>query len=277
MTRMAISASTTAGAASSRTELPTSSACRPRTARRDGHRCRAGLSLLHRLAIALATRLQQPRLSARDWANIALLGFLGYYAASFLDFLGLQHVGDAEARGLFAMLGQHVLIRFFADASGEIGVAAFALRPKWPGWLGWLLLRLSGKWKVSSMVECVSQFEDGAHLSTQPESVSPFEYGGLVQVERMPQGTPLEALVARHRERVVAHKAINPGSRAMRATDLEGMERRWLEGQKAKRAYRASIGYASDAELRQLLGAHHERLGAKVRQQLAVLAVDHAG
>ena len=190
--------------------------------------------------------------------------------------LGLHYICDAEAHGLFAMLGQHVLIRFFADDAGETGIAAFAMQPKWPGWIRYLVLRLTGNWKIGTMVECVSQFDDGTHLSTQPESASPFEYGGLVQVERLPRGTSVEALVARHRERVAAHKAAHPHCRAMVARDLEGMERRWLEGQKVKRDYRASIGYASDTELRQLLGDHHERLGTRVREQLAVLAADYA-
>jgi len=35
---------------------------------------------------------------ARDWAAIALLGFLGYYLASFLDFLGLQYVSAGLGR-----------------------------------------------------------------------------------------------------------------------------------------------------------------------------------
>ena len=34
----------------------------------------------------------RPALTARDWRVVALLGFLGYYLASFLDFAGLQHV-----------------------------------------------------------------------------------------------------------------------------------------------------------------------------------------
>src|SRR5216684_443661 len=44
-------------------------------------------------AIAWWLRGQQPRLGARDWAGVVALGFIGYYAASFLDFIGLQYVG----------------------------------------------------------------------------------------------------------------------------------------------------------------------------------------
>ena len=34
----------------------------------------------------------RPALTRRDWGSIALLGFCGYYLASFLDFAGLQYV-----------------------------------------------------------------------------------------------------------------------------------------------------------------------------------------
>ncbi len=34
----------------------------------------------------------QPRLTARDWRDIVVLGFTGYYLASFLDFAGLAYI-----------------------------------------------------------------------------------------------------------------------------------------------------------------------------------------
>lgn len=37
-------------------------------------------------------------ISRRDWGTILLLGFLGYYAASFLDFLALQYISAGLAR-----------------------------------------------------------------------------------------------------------------------------------------------------------------------------------
>ncbi len=188
---------------------------------------------------------------------------------------GLRHVADGEARGLFPMLGQHVVIRFFADASGEVGVAAFTVKPKWPGWIGFLILLLTGKWKPTSMVECVSQFDDGTHLSTQYDSPSPFEFGDGIRIERMSRRAPIPDLVARHLQRVAEHKSAHPASVAMTADDLDGMECRWREGQRVKRAYRASVGYITGAELARMLGAHHARFADKVRQQLSALATDY--
>lgn len=75
---------------------------------------RMTLSLPFFLAIAWWLRNQEPRLNGRDWAGVAGLGFLGYYAASFLDFIGLQWVGAGVGR-LIAYLFPTlvVLLSFF--------------------------------------------------------------------------------------------------------------------------------------------------------------------
>ncbi len=44
-----------------------------------------------------ATR-KRAALTARDWAQVATLGCMGFYVASFLDFLGLQYVGAGIGR-----------------------------------------------------------------------------------------------------------------------------------------------------------------------------------
>lgn len=188
--------------------------------------------------------------------------------------LGLRHIGDVEARGMFMMLGQHVLLRLFADASGEVGVAVFAMKPKWPGWLGYLFMLLTGKWKIVRMVECVTQFEDGTHFSTQFENPSPFEHGGQIHIATVPRTTAVGDLVAQHVQRVAAYKADHPHAVVMTVHDIAGVEQRWQAGQRVKLAYRRSLGYASDTELKRMLGGHYARLGDKVRQQLNLLAAD---
>jgi len=59
---------------------------------------RMTLSLPFFLAIGWWLRNREPRFTRRDWAWIVGLGFLGYYAASFLDFVGLQWVGAGVGR-----------------------------------------------------------------------------------------------------------------------------------------------------------------------------------
>jgi len=61
---------------------------------------RMGFSLPFFIVIAWVLQKREPArpLDARDWRDITALGFLGYYLASFLDFLGLQYVGAGIGR-----------------------------------------------------------------------------------------------------------------------------------------------------------------------------------
>lgn len=189
-----------------------------------------------------------------------------------LELLGMQPVAQAEAARMRLMLGQRVLLNFHADDSGETGITSFCMKPKWPGLIGYLLLRLSGKWKTANMVECASQFADGAHISTQYESISPFEYAAPVYVEKLPAKASLAELISRHSGRVAEYRRAHPGAAVIQALDLAGFEHRWLLVQQSKQRYRQSIGYITDAELTRMLGAHTKRLGPKVRQRLQAFA-----
>jgi drug/metabolite transporter (DMT)-like permease len=51
----------------------------------------------------------RPALTARDWRVVALLGFSGYYLASFLDFWGLQYV-SASLERLILYLGPTLVL-----------------------------------------------------------------------------------------------------------------------------------------------------------------------
>ena len=51
----------------------------------------------------------KPALTARDWRVITLLGFSGYYLASFLDFWGLQYV-SASLERLILYLGPTLVL-----------------------------------------------------------------------------------------------------------------------------------------------------------------------
>jgi len=67
-------------------------------------------------AIAWWLRGQQPRLGARDWAGVVTLGFIGYYAASFLDFIGLQYVGAGVGRLVLFLYPTLVLLLSFLSS-----------------------------------------------------------------------------------------------------------------------------------------------------------------
>jgi len=74
---------------------------------------RMALSLPFFLAIGWWLRNQEPRLARRDWAAIAGLGFLGYYLASFLDFVGLQWVGAGVGRLILYLFPTLVVLMSF--------------------------------------------------------------------------------------------------------------------------------------------------------------------
>jgi len=74
---------------------------------------RMTLSLPFFLAIGWWLRHREPRLTRRDWAAIVGLGFLGYYLASFLDFIGLQWVGAGVGRLILYLFPTLVVLLSF--------------------------------------------------------------------------------------------------------------------------------------------------------------------
>jgi drug/metabolite transporter (DMT)-like permease len=65
------------------------------------------------LAVAWWLRREDPPLTRRDWAAVAALGCIGYYAASFLDFMGLQYVGAGVGRLILYLYPTLVLLISF--------------------------------------------------------------------------------------------------------------------------------------------------------------------
>jgi len=83
---------------------------------------RMALSLPFFLVIAWWLRNTEPRLAGRDWAAVAGLGFLGYYAASFLDFIGLQWVGAGVGRLILYLFPTLVVLLSFVFLKKTPGV-----------------------------------------------------------------------------------------------------------------------------------------------------------
>lgn len=52
----------------------------------------------------------KPALQPRDWADLAFLGFVGYYLSSFLDFLGLQYITASLERLILYLSPTMVLL-----------------------------------------------------------------------------------------------------------------------------------------------------------------------
>ena len=74
---------------------------------------RMAISLPFFLVVAWWLRHEEPRLTRRDWAGLVVLGFIGYYAASFLDMLGLKYVGAGVGRLILYLYPTLVLLISF--------------------------------------------------------------------------------------------------------------------------------------------------------------------
>jgi len=74
---------------------------------------RMAISLPFFLVVAWWLRAEEPRLTRRDWAALVALGFIGYYAASFLDMLGLKYVGAGVGRLILYLYPTLVLLISF--------------------------------------------------------------------------------------------------------------------------------------------------------------------
>lgn len=62
------------------------------------------------VAIALWTCARSPRLSRRDLLRVAMLGLVGYYASSMLDFMGLQYISAGLERLILFLTPTFVLL-----------------------------------------------------------------------------------------------------------------------------------------------------------------------
>ncbi|MGH8516950.1 MAG: DMT family transporter, partial [Panacagrimonas sp.] len=60
--------------------------------------------------IAAWTTLRSPRLSRRDLVRVALLGVIGYYGSSMLDFMGLQYITAGLERLILFLTPTFVLL-----------------------------------------------------------------------------------------------------------------------------------------------------------------------
>lgn len=198
--------------------------------------------------------------------------FMREYAERVSAALGAQGfrvVGDFEPAHLAEMLGKPTLVRIYAAADGITCAASYRAEPKWPGWIAFLLLKLTGKWQRPAVVELETAFDDGGFLITNNAgTTSPFAYRGRVDLSALAADTAPAVVHARHRERIERYRREHPHATAERVDTRERIMAMQARISAAKGEFRRSIGYIEENELRQLLGAHYERFAARVRSKL---------
>ena len=82
------------------------------------------------LAGWFSTRRGAAPLTRADWKNVLLLGFLGYYLSSLLDFLGLQYITASLERLILFLYPTVVALiswAFLKKPIGKSGIAALVL------------------------------------------------------------------------------------------------------------------------------------------------------
>ncbi len=87
---------------------------------------RMALSAPFFCAVGWWLRGREPRISGRDWLAIGGLGLVGYYAASFLDFIGLRYVGAGVGRLILFLYPTLVLVLSFLFLGRGPGVRELA-------------------------------------------------------------------------------------------------------------------------------------------------------
>jgi drug/metabolite transporter (DMT)-like permease len=80
------------------------------------------------VAFSLARRSQNQNISLNDWAKVTLLGIVGYYAASILDFMGLAYISASVERLILFVYPTIVLLMTALVFKRKItGIQYFAL------------------------------------------------------------------------------------------------------------------------------------------------------
>ena len=83
------------------------------------------------LAVAIWKARSEPPLARADYLRITVLGLMGYYLSSFLDFLGLQYISAGLERLILFLTPSFVML------------IAFAFFKRRVGWIEWAALAVS--------------------------------------------------------------------------------------------------------------------------------------
>ena len=134
---------------------------------------------------------------------------------------------------------------------------------------------MKGQFRTARVVEFETAFDDDTVISTSNAGgVNPYEQGPHFRSEKLPAGTELERVLATHVSRVAdyanAHLRANP---RMICGIAQVIEQQALQTV-SKNAYRRSIGFVSEPELRALMGAQYDTLAPRVREKLRLMAAE---
>lgn len=186
------------------------------------------------------------------------------------DFLSL---GDYEISHLIASSGRRTIARLFLSKDGKTCASAFRFEPLWPGFAGWLSAIMRGKWKKPKIVDFCSEFTDGRFLLTNnSDQLSLISAGPNVLNRAMPAKTAVDDLIEIHYETLSLLRSNSPGLETKEMHDFAELLEMKDRLRQCKNAFRRSVGYASEDELREILGRQYDKLAPLIRARLKKMA-----
>jgi hypothetical protein len=188
-----------------------------------------------------------------------------------LEALGFTYLGDAQLVSVVenpAMTWPTVL-RLFTGDGGMVTAGFYRMALRWTpmGILG----RCFGG--AGNMVDLITLYPDGTIVeTTNATAAAVWTDPPFLLREFVVKSTPLDLIVEHHRQRVIARTATHPGVHPVRVSSLAEVVAASDATERAKRAYRQSIGWITRDELARLShlsGAKLDELERAVRAAAA--------
>lgn len=218
-----------------------------------------------RFAARPADAATHPHIAWRDYDD----------ARRRLEALGFRYLGDMEPTSLAydrRTMRANVLRVLAGD--GGTTVAEFYRIP-----LRWTLMGIMGRIYGGSgrFLDLVTLYQDGMVLTTSNvAAASVWTDPPFMRREFVPKGMPVEEMVARHRQRVREHAAAHPHLQPVAVRSLADVVAATDATERAKRAFRQSIGWITRDELARLGRLTGDQLDALEQAIRAVAAEEDA-
>ncbi len=183
--------------------------------------------------------------------------------------MGFLKLGDFEPKGFKPYLGKRVFLRFFVSSDSQISATAIEIKPLKPSFLAWLLLVVLGKWKTIRYVELQSETDDGfIKITNNSGEVNPFVAGNPVKIMNLSVKSSIYDLVLTHKIRLQQD--------SQKSHILIPDQNEFFAFQKrvrlAKNAYRKSLVFVMDEQLKQMPGNKFEKFLRDIRSYLDKIA-----
>lgn len=235
-------------------------------------------------AVSIAWQIRQMAQEAQpEYAPVDPSGFPGHqrrFAAGMhrqLVRAGFAKLGDYDPVHLSAPLARKQMVTIYVRADGRTTAAVFSIKPPWSGFRAWLALFVKGRHRPANVVELETAFSDGTVVSTSNAgATNPFGQGPRFLQEKLATATAPAAILERHEARVDEYAAAHPAASVIEIRTIEEVTAQQARQVAAKNAYRRSIGFVSDEELRAVMGEQYDRVAPKVREKLRLMAGEPA-